>query len=101
MIYKIIRLGLLVSLFVTFTLPILLTVQIPDLSLDFRDAISQFLIHVSSYLQNVRGLINQFLYAGLGQTGINVFNTLIWCSLMIPIFGLSARLGVTLYKHFF
>ena len=100
MMYKIVRFSMLILLFTTLILPLLLQFPIP-FTAQISNSVSSFLGVASSYIQNVKGLINQFLYRGGGDLAINIFNSLIWASLIMPVFGLTARLTVFIYRYFF
>ena len=103
MIYKIVRMTLLVTLFLTITLPALelFNVHVPAYFSGVSTSISNFLNGTAAYIQNVRGLINQFIYAGSGDVGVGVFNGLIWASLFAPFFALGARITLVVIKHLF
>ena len=100
MVYKLVRVGILAMIFLLVITPVLVAWS-DNFSLmpDFSNRVSTFLTYTGSFFQNVHGLINQFLYRGFGDLGIRTFNLLIHISLIMPVFGLSARIIVFIRRE--
>ena len=100
--FRLIRVGIWLSIFTALLFPLITNLWdlfgFDDVFYQFEVKTVQMLDTIGSSIQGVRGVINACLVESLGTVGVPIFNVLLHLALLLPVFGMSIRFFVGMYR---